>query len=133
MKISTRGRYATRAMLDLALHSEQGYILIKDISRRQDISQRYLEHLLLSLKFAGLVRGKRGMKGGFVLARSPSEIKLLEIIQVMEGTTAPVDCVDHDEICSRSNSCITRDVWVDLKRNIDSFLESITLQDLCER
>ena len=133
MKLSTKGRYAARAMLDLALRFGQGPILVKDISRREEISERYLEQILTPLKIAGLVRVIRGARGGFILARLPSEIRLIEIIQIMEGSTAPVDCVDDAQICSRSDLCITREVWSEIKEAIDTVLESITLQDLLER
>jgi len=133
MKLSTKGRYATRAMLDLALRFGQGPILVKDISRREEISERYLEQILTPLKIAGLVRVIRGARGGFTLARLPSEIRLIEIIQIMEGSTAPVECVDDARICSRSDLCITREVWAEMKKAIDTVLESTTLQDLLER
>ena len=133
MKLSTKGRYAARAMLDLAQHFGQGPILVKDISRREEISERYLEQILTPLKIAGLVRVIRGARGGFTLARLPSEIRLIEIIQIMEGSTAPVECVDDAQICSRSDLCITREVWAEMKKAIDTVLESTTLQDLLER
>jgi len=133
MKVSTKGRYAARAMLDLAQHFGEGPILVKDISRREEFSDRYLEQILTPLKVAGLVRVVRGARGGFSLARPPSEIKLLEIIQIVEGSTAPVDCVDDARVCSRSDFCVTREVWAEIKAAIDTVLESITLQDLLER
>lgn len=131
--MSTKGRYAARAMLDLAQHFGEGPILVKDISRREEFSDRYLEQILTPLKVAGLVRVVRGARGGFSLARPPSEIKLLEIIQIVEGSTAPVDCVDDVRVCSRSDFCVTREVWAEMKAAIDTVLESITLQDLLER
>jgi Rrf2 family protein len=133
MKLSTRGRYATRALLDLALHGNDGPTLVKDISRRQEVSGRYLEQILTPLKVAGLVRAVRGSRGGFLLARSPDEIRLSEIIQVMEGSTAPVDCVDEAQLCHRSPRCAVREVWTELKRAIDGVLESVTLQALVDR
>lgn len=133
MKLSTKGRYATRAMLDLALHVGEGPILVRDIARRQEISERYLEQILTPLRVAGLVRVVRGARGGFTLARPPSEIRLSDIIQVMEGSTAPVECVDDPGVCSRSDSCTTRGVWAEVKTAIDKLLESTTLQDLVER
>jgi Rrf2 family protein len=133
MKLSTKGRYATRAMLDLALHFGEGPILVKDISRRQEVSDRYLEQILTPLKASGLLRAFRGSRGGFALAKEPSEIKLIEIVQIVEGSTAPVDCVDDAQICTRSESCVTRDVWIELKNAIDHVLDSITLQDLVDR
>ncbi len=133
MKLSTKGQYATRAMLDLALHFGEGPILVKDISRREEISERYLEQLLTPLKLAGLIRSIRGAHGGFTLAKPPSEISLIEIIHIMEGSTAPVECVDDAQICSRSEFCVTREVWAEMKKATDTVLESVTLQDLLQR
>ena len=120
-------------MLDLALHFGEGPILVKDISERQRISRGYLEQLFIPLRSAGLVKSTRGASGGFTLARPPSEIWLTEIMQVTEGSTAPVPCVDEPELCTQSNECTTREVWVEMKRACDSLLDSITLQDLVER
>lgn len=133
MKISSKGRYATRAMLDLALHYGEKPIMARDIARRQEFSSRYLEHLLISLKVAGLVRSARGTRGGFVLARAPSQIRLSEIIRAVEGPIAPVACVDYPDSYSRAASCAARDVWVEVKRAVDNVLDSITLQELAER
>jgi Rrf2 family protein len=133
MKLSTRGRYATRAMLDLALHFGEGPILVRDIARRQDISERYLEQILTPLRVAGLVRVMRGARGGFTLAKPPSATRLIDIIQVMEGSTAPVECVDDPLVCPRSDSCVTRGVWAEVKKVTDELLESVTLHDLVER
>ena len=133
MRISTKGRYGTMAMLDLALHYGESPILVKDIARRQHISGRYLEHLLISLKVAGMVRSARGTRGGFTLVKPPSQIKLSEIIQVMEGSMAPAECVDDPETYPRAALCAVYDVWVEVKAAINSILESTTLQDLLER
>ena len=133
MRLSTKGRYAARAMLDLAIHLDEGLVLIKDISQREEISKRYLEQLFLPLKAAGLVRAIRGAHGGFTLAKPPSQIKLIEIVQIMEGSTAPVECVDDAGICLRSELCVTREVWAEMKKATDKVLESTTLQDLVER
>ena len=132
MKLSTRGRYGARAMLDLAIYHGEGPILLKDIARRQHISERYLEHLVTSLKAAGLVSSKRGAHGGFALAKSPSEIRLCEVIQTVEGSIAPVECVDDPEVCPRAGLCVTRDVWIEMKKAMSRVLESITLQDLVQ-
>ncbi len=133
MKLTTKGRYATRAMLDLALHRGEGAILVRDIARRQEVSEKYLKQLLAPLKAAGLVRTIRGARGGFTLAKPPSEIKLIEIVQVMEGSMAPSECVDDAQICSRSDSCVTRQVWTEIKEATDKVLESTNLQDLVGR
>jgi len=133
MKLSTRGRYGTRALLDLALHQGEGPVLLKDIAEREQISVRYLEHLITPLIAGGILRTTRGAKGGVSLAKPPEEIKLSEVIQLLEGSIAPVECVNSPEICSRSKSCVTRDIWGELKQAMDGILESTTLQDLAER
>ena len=133
MKLSTRGRYATRALLDLARHREEGSIPLKDIARRQEISLHYLEHLVTPLITAGIVRSSRGPAGGFQLVKPPHEIKLSEVIRLVEGSIVPVECVTHPELCSRSRLCVAREIWAELERAINEVLESTTLQDLVER
>jgi len=133
MKLSTRGRYGTRVLLDLALHQGEGPATLKDIAERQQISLRYLEHLVTPLIAAGIVRSIRGPKGGVSLAKAPGEIRLSEVIQLLEGSVAPVECVDNPKICSRSELCVTRDIWGELKKAVSVVLESTTLQDLVER
>ena len=133
MKLSTKGRYGMRAMLDLAQHYEDGLILAKDVARRQGISERYLEHLFLTLKTAGLIKSVRGAHGGFTLARPPHKIKLMDILSVSEGQIALVDCVADASVCSRSSFCATRDLWTELQSVIGGFLRSQTLQDLVGR
>lgn len=119
--------------MELALHYGEGPILLKDIAKRQQISERYLEHLILSLKVAGLVKSMRGARGGFSLAKPPSQIRLSEIIQIVEGSIAIVECVDDPNLCSRADLCVTRDIWAEMKKAINGVLESTTLQDLVER
>jgi len=133
MKLSTRGQYATRALLDLALHQDEAPIMLKDISRRQQISQRYLEHLITPLITAGIIVSTRGPKGGISLVKPPEEIRLDEVIQLLEGTIAPVECVNNPDTCMRSRSCATREVWDELKQTMTGFLRSITIRDLMER
>jgi Rrf2 family protein len=133
MKLSTKGQYGARALLDLALHYDGNPILLKDIAKRQAISAQYLEHLVSPLIKAGIVRSIRGARGGVTLAKPPEEIKLSQVIQILEGSTAPVECVDNPEVCTRSDFCVTRDVWGEMKRAIIQVLESTTLQDLVER
>ena len=133
MKISTRGRYGSMAMLDLALHYGRGPVLVKDISRRQNISGRYLENLLIVLKAAGMVRSSRGAHGGFTLARPPSGIRLSEIICAMEGPVALVGCVAAPDAYPRVRFCAVHDVWYEVGRAVNNVLESITLQELAER
>ena len=133
MKLSTRGQYGTRALLDLALHQENGAVPLKDIALRQNISLHYLEHLVTPLIGAGIVRSTRGPRGGMQLAKPPQEIKLSEVIPLLEGSIAPVECVNNPESCPRSDLCVTRDVWSEMKKAIEGVLESTTLQDLVKR
>lgn len=133
MKLSTRARYGTRALLDLALHQGEGAVLLKDIARRQQISLPYLEHLITPLIAGGIVKSARGVRGGISLLKHPQEIKLSEVIQLLEGSMALADCVNHPKICPRSSSCVTRDFWGELKQAIAGVLETTTLQDLVER
>ena len=133
MKLSTRGRYGTRALLELALHQGEEPVLLKDIAQRQQISLPYLEHLITPLIVGGILRSTRGARGGVSLAKPPGEIKLSEVIQLLEGSIAPVDCVNDPAVCSRSELCVTRDIWGELKKAMNGVLESTTLQDLVER
>jgi Rrf2 family transcriptional regulator, cysteine metabolism repressor len=130
VRVSTRARYGTRAMLELALHHGQGSMLVKDIAKKEKLSVRYLEQLLLTLKLAGLVRSTRGNKGGFRLAKKPSQIRLLEIVQALDGSIAPVECVDEPDFYPRAEFCATREVWSEVKRAVTGVLNSITLQHL---
>ncbi len=106
---------------------------MKDIAKRQDISAQYLEHLVAPLIRAGILRSIRGAKGGITLAKSPEEISLSRVIEVLEGSVAPVECVDNPTLCARSGECVTRDVWSDIKAAIMGVLESLTLKDLVDR
>jgi len=133
MKLSTKGRYGTRAMLDIALHQNDGPVPLKDIARRQDVPLSYLEHIIAPLSAAGMLHSTRGPRGGVMLVKPPQVIKLIDIIQVMEGSVAPVDCVDNPAACKRSGLCVTRDVWTDVKKAIEGVLGSTTLQDIVER
>ncbi|MBI3930612.1 MAG: Rrf2 family transcriptional regulator [Chloroflexi bacterium] len=133
MKLSTKGQYGTRMLLDLALHEEEAPVLLKDIAQRQQISLGYLEHLVTPLIAGGIVRSTRGAKGGVSLAKPSEQIKLSEVIQLLEGSIAPVACVNDPAVCSRSESCVTRDIWDELKQAMDGVLASTTLQNLVQR
>jgi len=132
MKLSTRTRYGTRALLELALRKDRDPVLLKDIARQQQISLAYLEHLVAPLIAGGIIRSTKGPKGGISLTRKPEEIKLSEITQLLEGSMAPVECVNNPEACQRSGACAARDVWGRLKEAMDGVLESTTLKDLAE-
>ena len=133
MRLSTKGRYGLRALLDLALHQDEGSVLLKDIARRQEFSLPYLQHLIAPLIAAGVVKSTRGAGGGVSLLKPPSEIKLSEVVQPLEGCITPVDCVGNPALCQRSASCATRDVWGEMKDAMSQVLDSTTLQDLIER
>jgi Rrf2 family cysteine metabolism transcriptional repressor len=133
MKLSTRTRYGTRALLELALHRGEGPVFLKDIARQQQISLAYLEHLVAPLIYGGIIRSVKGPKGGVTLAKKPEEIKLLEVTRLLEGSLAPVECVDNPGICERSANCVTRDIWGEVKAAINGVLEATTLQDLVDR
>ena len=106
---------------------------LKDIARRQNISLHYLEHIISPLVGAGIVRSTRGARGGLQLVRHPGGIKLIEVVHLLEGAMTPVDCVIDPESCNRSDFCVTREVWGEMKTAIDNTLNSLTLQDLVER
>jgi Rrf2 family transcriptional regulator, cysteine metabolism repressor len=133
MKFSTRTRYGTRTLLDLALHKNEGVITLKDIAYRQQISLSYLKHLIGPLSNAGIIRSERGKQGGIALIKDPGDIRLLEIVNILEGTMAPVDCVVNPKYCTRSQHCATRHLWGDVKHAIDNVLNATTLQDLADK
>jgi len=133
MKVSTKGQYATRALLDLALHQDEEPVLLKHIAQRQRISLSYLEHIITPLLAAGIISSARGPKGGISLARAPEEIRLDEVVQLQEGEISPVECVGNPNVCMRSQSCATREVWDELRQAMTGVLRSITIQDLMER
>lgn len=133
MKLSTKGRYGTRALLEMARHYGEGPLLLKDIAERQQISLQYLEHLIGPLVGAGLVKTTRGFKGGVWLARPPAEIKLSEAMQLLEGDITPVECINNPSVCTRSRMCATRDVWDEMKQAMYGVLASTTLEDLVKR
>jgi len=133
MKLSTKGRYGTRVLLDLALHMGEGPVQLKNISAREQISLSYLEQIIGILIAAKMVKSLRGARGGVWLAKNPREIRLSEVIGVLEGSVAPVDCTNDSGACSRSEFCVARDVWSEVKAAMNGVLESTTLQDLVER
>jgi len=133
MKLSTRGRYGVRLMMDLALHYGEGPVLLKDIAKRQEISEKYLWQLINPLKTAGLVNSLRGAHGGYVLGKAPGAISLKEILLVLEGSLCLVDCVDNPSLCERAPSCISRDIWEEASKSMQQTLEDTTLAAAVER
>jgi Rrf2 family cysteine metabolism transcriptional repressor len=132
MKLSTKGRYGTRAMIDIALYKESGSTLLKDISSRQGISLKYLDHILSSLRKAGLIKNIRGKGGGYSLTRPAAQITLCDIIVAVEGSLAPVECVDNPEYCKKTSTCSAHDVWVKVRESIEDVLRNTSLQSLTE-
>lgn len=133
MKISTKGRYALRLMLDLALAEPGEPIPLRNVAERQDISDKYLEQIVTPLSRAGLVRSIRGAGGGYMLTRAPSQYTVGEILRPLEGSLAPVSCVDGSECCARSGQCVTMEVWRDIQKAVSGVVDHITLQELVDR
>ena len=134
MKISTKGRYALRMMLDLAIYDTGEPVSLKDIAKRQEISEKYLEQIISVLNKAGFVRSIRGANGGYVLRRHPNEYTVGEILRLTEGSLTPVACVGEEGIdCERSNDCVTVLVWEKLYKAINDVVDNITLQDLVDK
>ncbi len=133
MKVSTRGSYGMRLMLDLALNYGGGPVSVRDIAARQELSMKYIEQLMASLKGASLVKAFHGANGGYLLARSPSEIRLKEVFMTLEGPINLVSCAEDPSSCPRTGTCATRDVWQELEGAISSVLDGKTLADMVER
>ncbi|MDD5936106.1 MAG: Rrf2 family transcriptional regulator [Clostridiales bacterium] len=134
MKISTKGRYALRLMLDLALHNTGEFITIKSISQRQGISDKYLEQIITQLSKSGYVKSTRGSQGGYRLSRDPKDYTVGSILKLIEGSLAPVSCVVEDEKeCERYGECATYFVYEKINEAVDNVVEHITLEDLVER
>jgi Rrf2 family protein len=134
IKLSTKGRYGTRLMLNLALHYDAGQepVILKNVSKEEEISIRYLEQIIIPLKLSKLVKSIRGAGGGYILTHPPSKIQLIEIIEALEGPIALVDCVDDLEHCDRTPSCATYEVWKKATDLLKDYFTRTTLQDLVE-
>ena len=129
MKLSTRARYGVRLMLSLALNYGKGPVFLKDIAKREEISEKYLSLIIIPLRGAGLINSFRGAYGGYTLAREPSKINVKEIVDVLEGDCL-VNCIKDSSACSRISTCAARDIWILLGGKISETLESITLEKL---
>lgn len=133
MKISTKGRYALRLMIDLAQHDAGGYVPLRDISNRQRISAKYLEQIVVQLSRAGFVRSTRGAQGGYQLAREPEAYTVGDILRITEGSLAPVACLEHDPVdCARASDCLTLGFWRGLYDAINTYVDSVSLADLLQ-
>lgn len=134
MKISTKGRYALRMLLDLAEHQNCGFIALKDIAERQNISKKYLEQIIPIFNRSGMLKTNRGSQGGYQLAKAPDKYTVGEILRLTEGSLSPIACVEEDPItCERSGECATLPVWQGLYRVINEYLDSITLQNIMDQ
>ncbi|MDF1616254.1 RrF2 family transcriptional regulator [Petrocella sp. FN5] len=132
MKLSTKGRYGLRAMIDLAIHSKENQVSIKSISERQEISENYLERIIALLKKAGYVKSTRGAQGGYMLTKKPDQISVGNILRALEGDLNPVDCslINDEKVCSESGLCVTKFVWKRISDSINDVVDNISLQDL---
>jgi Rrf2 family cysteine metabolism transcriptional repressor len=134
MKLSTRGRYGVRAMFELACNYGQGPIPLKNIAEKQNISESYLEQLLGILRKGGLVRSIRGAQGGYQLAKPPEQVRVGDVIRVLEGPIAPAECVsEYSNECINADKCVTRVIWEEVKESIENVLDNITLHDMYEK
>ena len=134
MKISTKGRYVLRMLLDLAEHRGEGYIALKDIAKRQGISKKYLEQIIPLLNNTDILVASRGYQGGYMLAKSPDMYTVGDILRITEGSIAPVSCLEGGStVCDRDDQCMTLYVWEGLEKVIAEYLDSITLQDILDR
>jgi len=130
MKVSTRFRYGLRLLVDLAMSYEKGPVLLKDIAECEKISKKYLEQIVISLRTAGLIGATRGSKGGYYLMKPPSKIKVVDVYRILEGSFAPVECLDNPKICTLIKTCQTRKLWADVKESTENVFTKLTLVDL---
>lgn len=133
MKISTKGRYALRLMLDLAMNESGEPIRLKEVAERQGISDKYLEQIIATLNKAGVVKSTRGAQGGYSLKKAPSEYTVGMILRLTEGSLAPVACVEEgEEVCDRCDGCATMKLWAKVNDAVNQVVDSVTLQDLVD-
>lgn len=134
MKVSTKGRYALRMLLDLAEHRGDGFISLKDVAERQNVSKQYLEQIVSLLNTSNILRTNRGKNGGYMLAVEPASCTVGKVLRITEGSLAPIACLE-DEVnqCSRTDICMTLPMWIGLKDVIADYLDGVTLQDMLEQ
>ena len=133
MKISTKIRYGTRAILELASHYGEGPIELKEIAKKENISLKYLEQVIIPLRSAGLVKSVRGSKGGYLLAKSPSGICINDLVEILEGPINLIECLRDPKACQKSSFCVTRDIWKEVSEAIYQIFHSITLEEMVNR
>lgn len=133
MKISTKGRYSLRMLLDLAINQNNGYIALKDIAERQNISKKYLEQIVPLLNKSGLLRANRGYQGGYMLSKPAAQYTVGEVLRLTEGSLAPIACLEHESNdCPSASECMTLPIWEGLYKVITDYLDNITLQDIID-
>ena len=133
MKVSTKGDYGVRALVELAHHYGEGPMQSAMIASRQEVPEPYLDQLLTTLRRAGFIRSVRGPQGGHALIREPGDVKLSEVMEALEGSLAPIACVDDPESCTKSGGCVQRDVWEQVRDATQAILENVTIGDLAEK
>ena len=134
MKISTKGRYALRMLIDLAQHNDEGFISLKDIAKRQNISKKYLEQIVPLLNKSGMLKTNRGYQGGYRLSKAPSAYTVGEILRVTEGSLSPVTCIEYEvNECPKADTCPTLEIWRGLYNVVNEYLDGITLEDVVNR
>lgn len=130
MKISTKGRYALRVMIDIAINSKGDYVPLKDIAKRQEITNKYLEQIVSMLNKAGFIETVRGNVGGYKLSKMPSEYTIGDILRATEGSLTPLNCIEDNKSCNRIENCKTYTFWKGLDDTIKNYIDSKSLQDL---
>ena len=133
MKVSTKGDYGVRALVELAHHYGEGVVQSAEIASRQEVPEPYLDQLLTNLRRAGFIRSVRGPQGGHALIRNPKEVRLSEVMQALEGSLAPIACVDDPGACTRTGGCVQREVWARVRDATFDILESVSIADLAEK
>ncbi|HXG35884.1 MAG TPA: Rrf2 family transcriptional regulator [Dehalococcoidia bacterium] len=134
MKVSTKGDYGIRALIELAHHcSDPRPLQSSEIAARQNIPESYLEQLLTTLRRAGFIRSVRGPQGGHLLIREPSELKISEVIQALEGELLPIDCLEEGSVCSRDGGCAQREMWEEVRSAVLHVLDNVTIADLAAK
>jgi len=134
LKVSTKGRYGLRAIVDLAVNDNEGQVSLKSVAERQGLSENYLEQLFAALKKSGIVKSIRGAQGGYMLAKPAEKITVGDVLRSLEGTLCPVDCIDLDTptSCQRADACVTAPVWIKLRDKINEVVDSFTIEDLVQ-
>ncbi len=133
MKLSTRFRYGLRLLVDLAKNYQKGPVLLKNIAECEKISKKYLEQIVILLRTAGIINATRGAKGGYYLTRAPEKIRITEVYRILEGSFAPVECLDSPKSCTLVRTCPTRKIWSNLSKQIEKTFEGQTLADLVKK